>query len=210
MIDWNAFKSQLQANPKKMLGFVLGIAACFLLIWIIVVMQSDQGTQRVAVDQSGRLDSLRLVLNRSAGDSISAAAQSGGGTSNEESPSSPFTNALPTFLILLAAIGGLWYWIKKGNHNRAEHPGGGKLFTHIGTQELTAGQQISVIKMNGEYWVIGSGGQEIKLLHRYAEEDWSGADEALKQQSSNGGNLFQNILKNQQGKSAKGQNGLDE
>ena len=66
MIDWDAFKSQLQTNPNRTLGFVLGLAACLLLIWLMTVAQnSDPRENRmVEIAEEGKLDSLRLSLGQ--------------------------------------------------------------------------------------------------------------------------------------------------
>lgn len=208
MIDWEAFKTQIQAKPKKMLGFVLGIATCFLLIWMLVVMQSEaSGQKTVAVDQSGRLDSLRISLNQPVVDSTDLANQSAVAADNGEE-NSPFSNALPTFLILLAAIGGLWYWIKKGNSDADSNAGiDGDIFSSLGAQEISAGHQISVIKINGEYWVLGTGGSQINLLHRYTEDEWDGSEVVSREVEDRNDQLFSNILNS---KKKNGRSGIDE
>ncbi len=210
MIDWDAFKTQIQTKPKKMLGFVLGIATCFLLIWMLVVMQSEaSGQKTVAVDQSGRLDSLRISLNQSAADSADIAKQRTVAAENSEE-SSPFMNTLPTFLIMLAAIGGLWYWIKKGNSDTDGDGNAdfdGDLFNSLGTQEITAGHQISVLKINGEYWVLGTGGSQINLLHRYTEDEWDGPEVVSQEVEDRNDQLFSNILNSKKKNGESGNNG---
>lgn len=206
MIDWDAFKRQIQSNPQKMLGYVLGIAACFLVIWILVVMQTDTAGQRVVVDQSGRLDSLRISLNRATGDSLVGTKEQDVVTAQQEKSSSPFANALPTFLILMAAIGGLWYWIKKRN-TQPGSVGGQTVFEKIGIQEVTGGQQISVIKINSEYWVLGSGSQGMNLLHRFSEDEWDGPVVSEKESSKTKGKLFSSILSDKKAEGVSGGNG---
>lgn len=208
MIDWDAFKTQIQANPKKMLGFVLGIATCFLLIWMLVVMQSEaSGQKSVVVDQSGRLDSLRISLNQPAADSTDIAKQNAVAAENSEERS-PFANALPTFLILLAAIGGLWYWIKKGNSDADSNTGiDGDIFSSLGAQEINAGHQISVIKINGEYWVLGTGGSQINLLHRYTEDEWDGPEVTSQEVEDRSDKLFSSILNSKKKNGRSGNNG---
>lgn len=207
MIDWDAFKTQIQANPKKMLGFVLGIATCFLLIWMLVVMQSEaSGQKSVVVDQSGRLDSLRISLNQPATDSTNIAKQNAVAAENSDERS-PFANALPTFLILLAAIGGLWYWIKKGNSDADNTGIDGDIFSSLGAQEISAGHQISVIKINGEYWVLGTGGSQINLLHRYTEDEWDGPEVTSQEVEDRSDKLFSSILNSKKKNGRSGNNG---
>ena len=53
-----------------------------------------------------------------------------------------------------------------------------KIFTTIGTQQLPAGQRLTVTRINGEYWVMATNGsQGVSLLHRYSEEEWQGVAE---------------------------------
>lgn len=210
MIDWEAFKRQLQAQPNKMLGFVLAIAACFLLIWLLVVMQTDTTTELVTIDQKGRLDSLRLSLNQEAStDTFLVANQQNISASDAGKNKSLFTNALPTFIILLAAIGGLWYWIKrKGSGTDVSAASGSSLFATVGTQQVTEEQRISVIRINNEFWVLDTGGQNIGLLHRFSESEWNGPD-VTEQKTRKTNSPFASILKKTEADETPGNNGTN-
>lgn len=207
MIDWEAFKRQIQANPKKMLGFVLAIAVCFLVIWMLVAVQVDPAGETVAVEQSGRLDSLRISLSEATGDSLTIKDEQSVSVTTSEKSSSPFSNALPTFLIMLSVIGALWYWIKKNNDAEQQVSADVNLFDLLGSQQVAPGQQIAVIKINNEFWVLGTGGEVVQLLHRYSEDEWEGPESPVRKEKGSASKLFANILKNEQVKKAPGKNG---
>ena len=170
MIDWESFKNQMQTNPGKMLKSVMLLAGCLLLIWILVMIESGSPTkQTVHIHKSGRLDSLDMYSGRNPTNSSSTTQ--GQGTMNNNSGSGYYL-LLPTALVFLVLVGGVWYWL----HSRQTNTSGnltGDIFTTIATQKIPGGQQLLVIKINGEYWVMATGGgQGTELLHRYSSEEW--------------------------------------
>ncbi|SMO59234.1 flagellar biosynthetic protein FliO [Fodinibius sediminis] len=202
MIDWEAFKRQVQARPSRMLGYVLAIALCFLLLWVLVVIQTDSpGGQRVSDDASGRLDGLYMDSARvSPADSLRASPSDlqSQPTAESKSGDSLFLDSLPTFLLLLAAVTGLWIWIKVRDADPSS-AASSSLFTEIATQELSNGQQLIVIRINSEYWVLSSGMNDLSLLHRFTEEQWDGPDHPAASPPANQA-LFARLLKKEQQK----------
>lgn len=194
MIDWDAFKSQLNANPRKMLGFVLALSVCFLVIWGIVVFQAGGASRPITdADQAdARLDGLRRSLDT---DSLSATYSNTlsftfpdtGGTTGAGDESLHTTMAgtgpagqdtgenrsmvLVILVGFLAVSGGLWWWARKDNGDTDPMSYVG--ITTIATRELAAGQQLMIMEVNGEIWILGVGPQGSNLLHRYEKGDWN-------------------------------------
>lgn len=149
----------------------------------------------IAETQSG--DSIKKAKTQSA-DSLGAA-----GTKSRESPAlfrharadresagalsdrdNGFTGVFPTVLILLVLIGGAWYWLRT-QRKSGNKQGAGPLFTTVASQQLPGGPKFTVIKLNGEYWVMASSGpQGTQLMHRYTSEEWKGLEEIGKQQET--------------------------
>lgn len=225
MIDWDAFKKQMQAEPQKMLGFVLAIAVCFLVIWVLVVVQSDVTGPEQGVQQDSRLAELRSSMERAEPDSLALAADSTADpvspvrqqvppASPSSGPSTPFADAWPTFLILLAAVAGLWLWIKRRARTGAPRlQETGELFERVGTQPLGPDQDLTVIALNDEYWVMATGGGETRLLHRYHTDEWNGPvapPAPAKGTGAAAGSAFSSILGKLKTKQATDPNGSGE
>jgi hypothetical protein len=174
MIDWETFKAQLQTNPSKVLKSVLLLAGCLLLIWIVVVLQNGSPAHQktVKVYKSGRLEGLNSASGQTADSLTEDMPFLNTQHITPENSGSGLYVLLPVVLLFLIVIGGLWFWIRsKGT------PASGKIsgdvFTAIATQKIPGGQQLLVAKINGEYWVMATGGtQGVRLLHRYSSEEW--------------------------------------
>ncbi len=174
MIDWETFKAQLLNNPKKALKSVILLAGCLLLIWILVILQTGSPAHQntVKVNDSGKLSGLNLS-SHNASDSLGV-KESSKSTQPilQDGPDSGLYILLPTALIFILVVGGIWLWIRSKNSS-ASGKISGEVFTTIASQKIPGGQQLLVIKLNGEYWVIATGGtQGVTLLHRYSSEEW--------------------------------------
>lgn len=169
MIDWDTFKAQLQTNPGKLLKSVLMLAGCFLAIWILVILQSNPSTQNnIRVQESGRLDSLQISTFADAEEPTQSSPASGSGRAFDMSA------MLPLILFFLICVAGVWFWMRSKNNASLSNPPS-RLFNTVGSQQLPGGQQLVVIKLNSEYWVMTTGGTEgMKLLHRYHADEWQG------------------------------------
>lgn len=210
MIDWELFKQQMQARPGRMLGFVLSIATCFLLLWALVALQTPSAAGPVQVTENNRLDSLRLSLSQPPVDTAGYAGKNTAdyeaGVQASSAERRPAGNAWLTFVILGAAVGGLWIWIKKRGPDEAE-TARRPVLEQIGMQEVGHGQKLSVVKINGEYWVLGVGPSTISLLHRYDSDEWK--ESALPDLSSEEpeGGVFAALLKHKQAPGKRVRNG---
>lgn len=80
---------------------------------------------------------------------------------------------LPTLLVMMALIGGLWYWIRRktGKGERGE-PDGEEFFKVRATREIFPGQNIALVEINGECWIVGGGEQGLQVLHRFRPGEW--------------------------------------
>lgn len=205
MIDWEVFKRQLQASPRKMLGYVLSISVCFLLIWLLVAIRIESPSEPGTTDQSGRLDSLRISLN-SPQDANTPAAGINDGTQSsnigeDNNVGTGVGNLLPAVLILFIAIVLLWMWKKRGAPNQQTKnalPNG--LFEVIGRQEISSRQEILAVKINNEFWVLGNGVNGLQLLQRYSTENWEGPKSSQHEDGKSSETVFSKILKSRQSK----------
>lgn len=210
MIDWEAFKSQLQASPQKMLGYVLSISVCFLLIWLLVAIRIDSPSEAGTTDQTGRLDSLRISLNAIQDTPASGVKdQTQPLNSAEKSTGTGFVDLLPAVLILLTAIILLWIWKKRRSSvtevNNSLH---NNLFEIVGRQEISPGQEMLAVKINNEFWVLNNGTNGLRLLQRYTDENWEGPDQQKSVNEKKPETLFSNILKSRKSKEMEGSDAI--
>jgi len=170
-------------DPKKILKMILGLAAIFLVLWVFVLAQSNQyDTSSSGTNGIVNTDSLNLSLTPQM---RQTSAKQGG---------SVFLHTLPVLLFLTVVIFLLWYWQKKGGADKKSD-----LFEVVGRQQLGVGQQIVVMFINEEYWVLAISGKEISLLEKYAKEDWKGPEVGSRLSS----NKFMKIFSEKQQKYAR-------
>lgn len=144
-------------DPKKILKYALGIGLGLLVLWIFVLAQSDNRSNHVNIEDQERIDSLRVALGR---DLVPVEERQSDGI---------LTNAWNTFLILGGTIIIIWFFFRKKN---APQQPSNPVFRVVSRQSLPTGQEIQVIEINQEYWVLASTHQQVTLLHRYQKEEW--------------------------------------
>ncbi|MEM1096949.1 MAG: flagellar biosynthetic protein FliO [Bacteroidota bacterium] len=97
------------------------------------------------------------------------------GTSSEDATVLPFatrpqrsntSGLLLTALLLMAALGGVWY-VKK-RKTAGGLPSGP--FEVMGKHTVAPGQQVQLVRCGGEVLLLGIGGQQVTLLKSYAAD----------------------------------------
>lgn len=164
MIDLKKIASG--SDPKKTLKVMLSLAATFLVLWVFVLAQNGGVNSSDAASQGlVQVDSLNISLKPK---TTMIPKQNAGNL---------VAHTFPVLLILGVVVAGLWFWQKKSPDKKEND-----LFTVVDRQQLGVGQQIIVILINNEYWVLGSAGKDISLMHRYSREEWQ-SGEPVKQKA---------------------------
>lgn len=205
MIDWEVFKHQLQASPRKMLWYVLSISVCFLLIWLLVAIRIESPMEPGTADQTGRLDSLRISLNSAQDTSPPATGMNEQiqslNTGESNNIGSGFSKLFPAVLILFIAVILLWMWKKHGiTDQQTKNAYPKDLFEIVGRQEISSGQEILAVKVNNEFWVLGNGVNGLQLLKKYSAENWEGPNSSQNEDQKSPKTVFSKILKSTQSK----------
>ncbi len=157
----------LGSDPKKTLKIMLSLAATFLVLWVFVLAQNNNDRPSAGtVHGLVQVDSLHISLSPAA----AAVPQKESG--------SFYSRTIPVVIILGVVMAGLWFWQKKNPVKEDS------LFTIVAKQQLGVGQQITVILINEEYWVLSTSGKEISLMHRYSREEWNGKSPMAKNDES--------------------------
>jgi flagellar biogenesis protein FliO len=165
-------------DPQKMLKVILGLAAVFLVLWVFVLAQSNH-YDTVPAGKSGLVntDSLHLTV-------VPQVKKA-----STDQNSSLFLRSLPVLIILTCIIAGLWFWQKKSTTRDTD------IFTIVGRQQIGVGQQIIVILINEEYWVLAVSGKEITLLQKYDKDGWKGPQANKPNQNKRFLNIFSDTQK---------------
>ncbi len=170
MWDWKNSPPSLPGDPKRFLKIVLSVSFGLLVLWVFVMAQTDSSErQAVSVEEQQRLDSLRQALGTDSQD-LSRQTESQG----------MFFNALTTFLVLGGLAIAFWWWYSRKYTTQNSLAAGSPVAKVVGNQQIGMGQEIKVIEINEEYWVLGVSSQSVNLLHRYQKDEWK-SPEQLKQ-----------------------------
>jgi flagellar biogenesis protein FliO len=182
MIDWKAFRQQMQSDPKKVLGFVIGLATVFFVMWAYVLLTSNLKKEAPETVQINKLElperveeyEPAMAAGLSGTDSTAMQTESNAGQlpsfrSRKAESGDNLPDLMPVMLLFLAVVSGFWV-MRKGRK---------KLNTSdfmdvLGTQQLAVNQQLSLVHINSEYWVLAHSNGGINLLQRYSETEWKG------------------------------------
>ncbi len=161
MIDVRQYMAS--GKPRNILGFVISLAVVMLVLWLFVVSRMDYQSNdapdpNTTAASQERIDSVRVMMGRT--DTVVV---------EEDRSSNIFFNALTTFVVLLILLGGVWLWSRKKLGSSTTK---GTYFRDIGEHAIGPGQQLKVIEINNEIWVLGVGADSVTLLHRYPKDQW--------------------------------------
>jgi len=173
MIDWEALKLQNSKNPKKLMYSVLLLSAAFFAIWLLAISNTQDQPTYVSLESS--LSAKDSVSQRMISQSDSGIAKKIEFIKSEKpiqemqsSSSAWISFAFFSVLLFVFVV-----WIKKKDHR----PKQDSVIQVISSQSLDAGQKISVVKINGEYLVLGNSSAGIQLLQTYSSDKWLGKNE---------------------------------
>lgn len=161
MIDFRKIIPAGKSSPGNIMGIVIAISVVLLVLWLFMVSRMDyQPSTASEVDpvSQERRDSVRVMMGKADVPN-----------EMEQRSSRMFLNAFTTFMVLMAILVIVWVWSRK---KTAPTSGGGR-FPEIGRHVVGPGQQIKILEINNEIWVIGVGTDAITLLHRYPKDQWN-------------------------------------
>ncbi len=173
-VNFSGAKSNTVLKPVLLLSVIL------LLLWMFTLSQTDHSEQEtISTEQQARLDSLRVVLGTTE-------------SAPQRVEDNLFGNAFPVFLILILAIGVIWWW------NQKKQTPENVLTNVVAEQEIGPGQFIKVVSLGDDYLVLGVTSQQINLLKTVSKHDWNPTEFQKGKQPSS---LFSKILERTEGKS---------
>ncbi|MEX0680381.1 MAG: flagellar biosynthetic protein FliO [Balneolales bacterium] len=156
------FRNYIPAeNPRKIIGMVVSFAVILLVLWLFMVsrMNYQSTSPSTASDPASqeRRDSVREMMGK-----IDTEHPV------EQRSSRIFLNAFTTFVVLIVILAGVWILFRKKSYFGQSN----KSFRELGQHVIGPNQQIKVLEINSEIWVLGIGTNSITLLHRYPKDQW--------------------------------------
>lgn len=148
-------------DPKKIMSTVIFISMVMLVIWLFAVSRMEyRSTQAQPADTATeeRKESVQNIMRSRDSEQVPG----------ERESSRIFLNALTTFAVMVVLLVAVWLWSRKKTGFRFS----GKHFREIGQHTLAPGQQLKILEINEEVWVLGTGSGGITLLHRYPADQW--------------------------------------
>lgn len=195
MINQEVLKNEMQQNPKKILQFLIGLSMCLLLIWVVVILQLERPTsENYSVEESGRLDSLKLFLNKSNDLALKEPKKSDSSLTATNSNGVIF----PGLLLLLVSITSIWWWIQKKTPSEKWGPTSkNELFKIVARQDLEVGQKLILLEMNEQYWLLAVSANQTNLLHRCNKHEWKESYFDVEKAINSNYKTFMDVLKEQ-------------
>lgn len=184
MMDVNKILNQSTKKPQSVLKIVLGIAVIMLVMWMFLISKMEvSGQTTPAAEGVTQTESIKSSLLQQDDPEKVTVRES-------ESPDM-FKKALPTFIIMMVILGGIWIWAKKkGKGTEAQGD-----VRDIGNYVLGQGSQLKFVEINHEVWVLGLTAGSVNLLHRVPKAEWT--DEHTESEiSPKDFKSFYNLLKN--------------
>ncbi|MEX0769782.1 MAG: flagellar biosynthetic protein FliO [Balneolaceae bacterium] len=168
-MDWEKLKQQIKSEPRKTLRFVIGLSITLMVLWVMVLMQSEtgSGTGYVKLNEIELSTTGQEIENSQTQPSIFPANL----TDEENSSSSGIL-----FLWVTIGVGALLYGYvvrKKSKMNRRPDPEAYNKLSLLESIELPSDQTVSIVKVCNEFWIVGSGNQGINLLKILDREEWN-------------------------------------
>ena len=146
-------------EPKKILGIVVSISVVLLVIWLFMVSRMEyRSSSDTNTYSQERQDSVRVMM----------AENNPGQNPGDRESSRIFMNALTTFVVMIILLGLVWWWSRKKTGFSLT----GKYFRDIGQHTVAPGNQLKILEVNDEIWILGISSGSIRLLHRYTKEEW--------------------------------------
>ena len=164
-------------DPKKVLGTVISISVVLLVIWLFAVSRMEYRSGQPSDEATGqRAESVQRIMNNSNGNESPAGRE----------PSRIFMNALTTFFVMVILLVAVWFWSRK----KSGPAYSGRYFREIGQHGIAPGQQLKILEINEEVWVLAVSSSGTTLLHRYPAGQWKEKQEIPSPSTKTGSSFY--------------------
>jgi len=171
-MDFDKFGKQLKSNPRKTLRFVAGFSVTLIVLWLLVLMQTNSWKSEGYVD----IQNIEEI-------SGSSALQKDGESKIESShPVTEQRSSAPgygTVFFLLLAVGSAYYFLNHKNKKSPQEKTSANLEI-LESIPVPGGNNLVMIGVNDECWIMSSGESGLKILKVLSRSEWKQQDLAEK------------------------------
>jgi len=183
-MDFEKFGKQLKNNPRKTIQFVTGFVIVLLVLWVIVLFQAESLKEEKYVDMPKSSETAIFKTDKQRAEAVQADKLSG---FRESSDTGFGSGSMAAFMILLLGGTGAWLFLTKrkkgGKGQPAESVSGFKI---LSKEQVSDTNSLVLAEVNGEYWMMSSGNEGLKILKTFSKVEWAACREVPKQESKNG------------------------
>ncbi|MEX0648309.1 MAG: flagellar biosynthetic protein FliO [Balneolaceae bacterium] len=162
-MDWENFKQQLKTEPKKTLRFVAGLAIVLIILWIMVLFQTDTSSQTNYADLEN-IEQYGVQVNEKIAEGSERQAQ-------PEAVAIPFRSVISVLLVI--GLGVYSYMSYRKQYKSRKGIKRENIFSLHEKLEILPGQSLALVEVNKEFWVVSCGNGDINILKSIDKEDWS-------------------------------------
>lgn len=190
-MDFDKFGKQLKSNPRKTLQFVAGFVLILLVLWVLVLFQADSLKEEKYVEIPGNSEMTIFQQDEKSDEPARAGKLTG---IREADNTGTGTGSMTAFLILLLGGSGVWIYLAKRNKDgkeaSTESTAGFKI---LSSEQVSDTNALVLAEVNGEYWMLSSGNEGLKILKAYSKGEWAARQDPPKPEKNNG-KVFSELL----------------
>lgn len=167
-MDFDKFGKQLKSNPKKTLRFVAGFSVTLIVLWLLVLMQTNSWKNEGYVD-------MKNLEKISENQGLQIAMKS---KSESTQPVSEQRSSAPgygTVLFLLLAVGGAYYFLNNKSKKRPQDKSVSNIEI-LETIPVSGENSLVMAGVNEEYWIMSSGESGLVILKVFSRSEWQQQD----------------------------------
>jgi flagellar biogenesis protein FliO len=167
-MDFDKFGKQLKSNPRKTLRFVAGFSVTLIVLWLLVLMQTNSWKNESYVD----LQNLEKISEKS-GLQMEKEPEAESILPDPEKRSS--APGYGTVIFLLFAVGSAYYFLNKKS-KKTLHDKPSANIELLESIPVSAGNNLVVAGVNDEYWIMSSGESGLEILKVFNRSEWKQRD----------------------------------
>ncbi|MGF1670604.1 MAG: flagellar biosynthetic protein FliO [Balneolaceae bacterium] len=162
-MDFDKFRLQLKRNPRKTLRFVTGFSVTLIVLWLLVLIQTNSWKNEGYVDIqniekiSGQVSEAEPEIRPEPDIKLP-----------EKRSSAPGYGMV---FFLLIVTGGSYFFLK----NKTPDKSGLRVnpnFDVLETIQVSENNALVLAQVNGEYWILSSGDSGLHILKSFKRTDW--------------------------------------
>jgi len=185
-MDFDKFGKQLKSNPRKTLRFVAGFSVTLIVLWLLVLMQTNSWKNEGYVD----MQNIEKVSEETGLQTADESKLTSKVPVTDQRSSAP---GYGTVFFLLLAVGSAYYFLNNKRRNPPPEKSSSNLEI-LDSISVPGGNNLVLAGVNDEYWIMSSGEAGLKILKSFSQSDWK-QQELIEKKMPVKKTLFAELLK---------------